>query len=106
MKKEEVATQAKVYLYHLNNANDENGIRKHEGWKFSMVDAAGKLDIERTYYPTLSVAVKTTVIEDFSAHVMLGISSNYPKILVPDKSIDLQKGASYFIAYSPERKIR
>jgi hypothetical protein len=106
MNKEKISAEASIYLYHLNNANDENGMRKHESWKFSMVDEAGKKAIEREYNPTVSTPVKKTIIEDFSADVLLGISSSYPKILVTDKNIEHQKDASFFIAYATDRKIR
>ncbi len=106
MIKEKISTAASIYLFHLNNANDENGMRKHESWKFSMVDEAGKKALEREYNPTVSSQVKAKAIQGFSEDVLLGISINYPKILVKDTAIDYQKDATYFVAYAIDRKIR
>ena len=97
---------AKVYLYHLNNATIENGLRKDECWKLTMANEAGKKEIEHDYYPTVCAEVKKTALQDFSAQVLAGISSNYPKIVVPDEVIETQTDATYFIAHSPQRKIR
>lgn len=103
MKKEDVALQAKVYLYHLNNANKENGIKKGEGWKFSQVTDAGRLAIEHDYYPTVSHKVEHKVLQDFADNVMLYLKTNHPDIQVPDLSIPIEKDSEYLIAYSPAR---
>ncbi len=106
MENENVALQAKVYLYHLNNSNKENGFKPAEGWKFSQVTEAGKAAIEHEYYPTVSAKVLPALMQDFSNNVLLYLKSDHQAINVPDQTISIEKDAEYFIAYSADRMRR
>jgi len=105
MQNESIALQAKVFLYHLNNANNENGFRTKESWKFSQVSEQGKAKIEHDFFPTVSVQVDPKKIHDFAASVLLQLKEQ-PKINVPDLNVSIQTGSEYFIAFSPDRMIR
>lgn len=94
---------ATEYLFHLNNANDENGIMPSENWKLEKVSLAQKLAIEHDYYPTVSVAVDKKNMDEFVDAVLNRINTKYPKIHIKDQVVESQAGADYFIAYSPAR---
>lgn len=106
MQNENIALQAKVFLYHLNNSNNENGFRAHESWKFSQVSEEGKAKIEHDFFPTVSVRVNPELIHDFAASVLQQLKIEQPKVNVPDSIISIQAGSEYFIAFSPDRVIR
>lgn len=106
MNNENISLQAKVYLFHLNNATKENGLKKDENWKLSIVDEAGRIAIENVYFPTVSVKVLVAGMEEFLDNVLQELKITYTSIPVPDKNITVEKGAEYFIAYSPQRVIR
>jgi len=106
MQNDNIALQAKVFLYHLNNSNDENGFRAKESWKFSQVSEEGKAKIEHDFFPTVSVKVDPKIIHDFAASVLSQLKTEQPKVNVPDPTISIQAGSEYFIAFSPDRVIR
>ena len=106
MTKENIPLQAKVYLFHLNNATKENGLKKDENWKLSIVDEAGKTAIENVYFPTVSVQVAVKGMEEFLDTLLQELKVTYTNIPVPDTNLTVEKGAEYFIAYSPQRIIR
>ncbi|RDC57328.1 hypothetical protein DU508_09175 [Pedobacter chinensis] len=106
MQNENIALQAKVFLYHLNNSNSENGFRPEESWKFSLVNEEGKTAIERDYYPTVSTRVDPKVLLDFSNSVILHLKSAQPKLTVDNPKIEAQAESEYFIAYSLTRARR
>ena len=105
MQNENIALQAKVFLYHLNNSNDENGMKAHEGWKLKQVSETTKMEIERDYYPTVFAKVDPKNMQDFSERVIgnLGVQ---PKLRIADHRVDELKGANYLIAFSPDRMRR
>ncbi len=102
MQNENIALQAKVFLYHLNNSNDENGIRRYESWTLQQVSEQSKLDIERNYSPTVSTKVDPKVMEEFSTSVMQNLKAQ-PKINVSSLFTDVLPGAEYIIAFSSDR---
>ncbi|SER43955.1 hypothetical protein [Pedobacter rhizosphaerae] len=102
MQNENIALQAKVFLFHLNNSNDENGIRRDEEWKLRQVTETAKEEIERNYYPTVFTKVDRKIMEEFSNNVLMNLKLQ-PKIKVTDLFIDTQIGAEYLIAFSPSR---
>ncbi|WP_421939085.1 hypothetical protein [Pedobacter sp.] len=102
MQNENIALQAKVFLFHLNNSNDENGIKRDEEWKLCQVTETSKAEIERNYYPTVSTKVDRKIMEEFSNTVMMNLKLQ-PKVKVTGLAIDSQQGADYLIAFSPSR---
>jgi len=102
MQKDSIAQAAKVFLFHLNNSNDENGILAHEGWKLHQVNEAEKTKIEHEYYPTVSVEVDSKFINDFCDSVLTNMKA-YAKIKLTDALIRESAGSSYLIAFSPAR---
>lgn len=106
MQNENIALQAKIFLYHLNNSNSENGLRPSEGWHFSMVSEEGKSTLERDFYPTVVTKVDPEIIHDFSKEVLLNLNSNKSAISLLDATIDIQAGSEFFIAHSPSRERR
>jgi len=102
MKNDDIALEAKVFLYHLNNANDENGIRKDESWTLRQVSEAVKTEIERNYSPTVSTRVDPKVMEEFSTSLMLNLKAQ-PKVKVSSLFMDVLPGAEYIIAFSTDR---
>ena len=91
------------YLFHLNNANDENGIRPYEGWKFAKVDLAGRTAIEHGYYPTVSVEIAAKQMDNFAERVLQGLASKYPKVHIADQRIQGEDGANHFVAFCADR---
>ncbi|TCD02141.1 hypothetical protein EZ449_18960 [Pedobacter frigidisoli] len=106
MQHKEIVLQAKVFLYHLNNSNDENGMRATESWKLSQVNEEAKAEIEHNYYPTVSTMVDPAIMQDFSDSVLLHLKSDQPKINILDLKVDVQPGAAYFVAFCPTRARR
>lgn len=102
MQNKDVALEAKVFLFHLNNSNDENGIRTDEGWIICQVNEAEKIKIEQDYYPTVSAEVNPSMMNDFSNSVMLNLA-NYSKVKLKDGLIQASPGSTYLTAYSPHR---
>lgn len=102
MQNKDVALEAKVFLFHLNNSNDENGIHADEGWKICQVNESEKLKIELDYYPTVSAEVNPSLMADFSESVMLNLKS-FTKVKLKDGMIQASPGASYLVAFSPTR---
>ena len=105
MQNESIALQAKVFLYHLNNANNENGFRATESCKFSQANEEGKAAIEHDFFPTVSCHVDPKKIHDFTASVLSQLKEQ-PKVNVTDLNVSIQTGSEYFIAFSPNRVIR
>ncbi|WP_316784187.1 hypothetical protein [Pedobacter frigiditerrae] len=103
MKTNNIAFMATEYLFHLSNANDENGIMPSENWKLEKVSLEQKLAIEHDYYPTVSVEVDKKSMDDFADAVLSRINTKYPKIHIKEQVIESQLGADHFIAYSPSR---
>lgn len=102
MQNNDIALQAKLFLFHLNNSNDENGIHADEGWKLCQVNEVDKLKIEHDYFPTVSAEVKPSLMSIFSNEVMLNLKQ-YTKVKLKDKHIQTSNGSNYFIAFSPTR---
>lgn len=105
MQNENIALQAKVFLYHLNNSNNENGMRAGEKWKLCQVTESSKAEIERNYYPTVSTRVDPATMEEFSNSVMTNLVAQ-PKLSLVDHSIEALQGADYLIAFPPDRARR
>lgn len=106
MKNTNIAFKAKEYLFFLNNANDENGIRPAEGWKFAKVDLEGRKAIENAYYPAVSTEIAVAEMDTFAERVMVGIRSDHPKIHVADTKIESLDGANHFVAFCAHRPRR
>ena len=102
MQNKDVALEAKVFLFHLNNSNDENGIRADEGWKICQVNETEKVKIEQDYYPTVSAEVNPSMMNDFSDCLMLNLTS-YSKVKLKNGLIQASPGSTHLIAYSPLR---
>ena len=103
MTKTNIDFKVREYLFHLNNANDENGIRPFEGWKFAKVDQAGRSAIEHGYYPTVSVEIPAKDMDDFADSVFQGLGKNYPKVHIADQRIQGEDGADQFVAFCADR---
>ncbi len=101
--KNNIAFKVKEYLFHLSNANDENGIRPFEGWKFARVDLSGKKAIEHGYYPTVVAEIGAKDMDDFSQSVLQELGLNYPKVHVSDHKIPSSVGDDYFVAFCADR---
>jgi len=102
MQNENIALQAKVFLYHLNNSNDENGIRNLESWTIRQVGENGKKEIERNYFPTVSTKVDPAAMQLFSQSVISNLKAQ-PKLKVTELLIDALPGADYLVAFPPSR---
>lgn len=105
MKNDNIALQAKLFLYHLNNSNHENGIRKDECWTLKQVDERGKTEIERAYNPTVLAMVEPKALRDLSLSVMIYLNTQ-PGLRLLNASIEEVPGASYLIAFVATRPIR
>ncbi len=106
MKKTNIEFKAKEYLFHLNNANDENGIKPDEGWKFTHVDLSGRQAIEHSYYPVLSIEVGVAEMDTFSDLIVRGLKTDHPKIHAGDLKAEDSVGAAHFVAFCPSRPKR
>lgn len=105
MQNENIALQAKVFLYHLNNSNMENGIRKDETWTLRQVNENTKSEIERDYNPTVITKIDPGSMEAFSNNVLKNLGSQ-PKLQLATSSIERMAGANYLIAFSSKRVTR
>jgi hypothetical protein len=106
MKNTNIGFKAKEYLFYLNNANDENGIRPAEGWKFAKVDLEGRKAIEHAYYPAVATEIGEAEMENFTERVLSGIKLDHPKIHIADPKIENSVGAGHFIAFCADRPRR
>lgn len=106
MKKNNINFRAKEYLFHLNNANNENGIRPVEGWKFAKVDLEGRKAIEHAYYPFVSTEIGEKELDVFAETVMQGLKLDHPGIHVADYKLETSAGAGHFVAFCANRPIR
>lgn len=96
-----------VYVYDLNNCAAEFGFKPEEGWELSAVSDSGKIDLEKRYYPTVSVKVLPEVlselfrlVKDQSANLRSGIKNSIGAASLPDQSLQ------YLVAYNPGRLLR
>ena len=103
MNKNNIGFRVKEYLFHLNNANDENGIRPFEGWKFARVDLAGRKAIEHGYYPTVATEIGVKDMDNFAQSVLEGLGISYPKFHVADQKVQSNEGGDHFVAFCDDR---
>ena len=105
MQNENIALQAKVFLYHLNNSNTENGIKKDECWTLRQVSENTKNEIERNYNPTVLIKVDPEIMQEISTSVLENLAT-HPRLKLVPLSIDPIPGSDYLIAFSSTRATR
>ncbi|TBO35929.1 hypothetical protein [Pedobacter kyonggii] len=105
MQNENIALQAKVFLYHLNNSNTENSIRKDECWTLMQVSENTKKEIERDYNPTVMTRVDPEIMQAFSISVLENVGTQ-PRLKLMRPSIDHIPGSDYLIAFPSTRITR
>jgi len=99
--------QAKVYVYDLNNSASEFGFKPGEGWELRQVSDIEKKDLEKRYYPTVSVKVLPEILselfklvkeraEQLRTGFIHSIDNNNP----PDQNLQ------YLVAYNLNRPLR
>ncbi|RZK19322.1 MAG: hypothetical protein EOO86_07950 [Pedobacter sp.] len=99
MHNENIVLQAKVFLYHLNKSNTENGLRKDEALTLRQVNENTKSEIERDYNPTMMTKIDPGSMEAFSYSVLKNLGSQ-PKLQLATSSIERTAGANYLVAFS------
>ncbi|RZJ64698.1 MAG: hypothetical protein EOO45_18295 [Flavobacterium sp.] len=102
MQNENINLQAKVFLYHLNNSNSENGIRKDENWTLRQVSETARTEIERHYSPVVHTKVDAALMEEFSSSVLRNMACQ-PKLHLASQTIEPVAGSNYLVAFSSNR---
>ena len=64
MDSQSIEFQARVYMYDLTNSANEHGFKLNEGWQLSLATSPEKSDIEKEYFPTISLKVMPEILSD------------------------------------------
>jgi len=99
-----IESQAKSYLYDLNNCAHEYGFNKEEHWVFSLATENEKTAIVQKFYPT--VLIQGTAVQ--LAELYKAVKDKYSEMnnfLVDDVtgSKSDKTNAVYLIAHNPKR---
>jgi hypothetical protein len=99
--------QAKVYVYDLNNCASEFGFKNDEGWQLTAVTDSRKKELEKQYYPTVSVKVLPetlaelfTMVKERALQLRSGFVNAIENANTPDQTLQ------YIVAYSLNRPLR
>ncbi|TWJ00923.1 hypothetical protein JN11_02186 [Mucilaginibacter frigoritolerans] len=107
VKNKTVAHQAMVYVYDLNNCASEFGFKADDGWELQVASEGKKKELEKQYYPTVSVKVLPEVLLEFFklvkerlAQIKSGAGNS------GDHSNSVDKDLQYLVAYNPKMLLR
>jgi hypothetical protein len=107
VKNKTVAHQAMVYVYDLNNCASEFGFKADDGWELQIASEGKKKELEKQYYPTVSVKVLPEVLLEFFKLVkerLAQMKSGGGTSLDNANSVD--KDLQYLVAYNPKMPLR
>jgi hypothetical protein len=102
-----IAQEASMYVFDLDNCAKEFGFKADEGWELSMVSSEGKRDLEKQYYPTISVKGLPEMLSPLFNMVkekLIQAASGIVNSLDSANAENLQ--LQYIVAYNPKRVIR
>lgn len=98
-----VEKQVKSIVYDLNNCANEYGF-KTEGWRLKAVTTTEKAELEKKYYPTISLKVVPEALTELLRAVnekLVKSSSDYEKDRDTEDKGNLN--FEYLVAFNPER---
>ena len=99
MTKQIVEFQAKMYVEDLNDCASQFGFKPDEVWDVSLANEMQKTEIERKYFPTISIKALPKML----AEIYRLVKTKLIRI-----KLHIQKKTSinfkYMIAFSPRRK--
>lgn len=105
MDKQALETKAKKYANELNTFAFEYGFTSEEGWCLVPTSETKKVEIEKKFYPTLSVAIQLDFASEFQS---LALSKMKHLEKGTEEKIALEspinKNVLYLTAYNPNRK--
>jgi hypothetical protein len=107
VKNKTVAHQAMVYVYDLNNCASEFGFRADDSWELHIASEGRKKELEKQYYPTVSVKVLPEILLEFSNLVkerLAQMKSGTGNSMDQGNSVD--KDLQYLVAYNPKMLLR
>ena len=99
--------QAMLYVYDLNNSASEFGFKADEGWELRVVSDIEKKDLEKRFYPTVSVKVLPELLSELfhlvkerAEQLRRGFIHAVDNANVPDQNLQ------YLVAYNLNRPLR
>ena len=69
MSEKSTIQNAREYVYDLGNAANENGFKDTDAWQLSLVSGSEKKTLEKSYQPTVVIALLPDVIKVFITEV-------------------------------------
>jgi hypothetical protein len=103
MENNAIEMQAKVYVYNLKNCASEYGFSAQEGWNLVSVSEYEKANLEKKYYPTLSVKVAPEQIAEMLRLVRDKLSSPAMDEHDTDRPARFDHGMQHVVAFNPKR---
>lgn len=104
MANQNVAYQARLYVYDLNNCAKEFGFKDDEGWELSLATLEGKASLHKKYHPVISAKVVPEILAELFSQVksqLVQAKSNIQNNFNAEGlgAVDLQ----YLVAFNPKR---
>jgi hypothetical protein len=104
MSNQTVEFQAKIYVYDLKNCARECGFKADEAWVVDMASSQEKADLEKNYFPTLSVGVLPEMLAEMLQSVKFKLTQRLAGLeKVLDTAAIRKQHLQYLVAYSPNR---
>ncbi|XHR97382.1 hypothetical protein ACFJIV_12430 [Mucilaginibacter sp. UC70_90] len=69
MSQKTIIQNAREYVYDLRNTANENGLKDSDTWQLSLVSGSEKKTLEKSYQPTVVIALLPDVIKVFITEV-------------------------------------
>ncbi len=104
MNKQTTEFQASVYVFDLNNCAKEFGFKADENWEISMASIEDKLQIEKRYFPTLSVKANPEMLLEMLHSVSFKLAQKTTKANVFDVSAIQEQHLQFLVAFNPGRQ--
>ena len=99
MTKQIVEFQAKIYVEDLNNCASQFGFSDDEVWDVSLATDKQKSEIEKTYFPTISIKALPSIL----SAIYLIVKTKLKQVKTHVKN-GTNINLHYLIAFNPKRK--
>lgn len=95
-----------MYVYDLNNCANEFGFTADEGWELNAVSDVRRIEIEKKYYPTVSVKVLPEMLGEFFRLVKDRSAQLKTGIINSVQAANTDRDLCYLVAFNPKRPLR
>ncbi|MCC8411249.1 hypothetical protein LJ707_20075 [Mucilaginibacter sp. UR6-1] len=99
-----INTQAKIYLFDLDNSAREHGFKQNEDWKLTKATIEEKAEIEKKYLLTVSTKVLPDVLPELFNIIQARLNtSKGNSTTAAETNNPFDKDQTYLVAFNPDR---